>query len=435
MLKKELQETFYNTYIRDLKPIEISDDTIVFEVPQKFLIDAIENKYYPLIRKAIIETTGKEFRLHFYTTGQYKPKETAAPKETKEKSGHVSNLSEKYTFDSFVVGESNRFAYSAAKAVAAKPGKSFNPLFIYGDSGLGKTHMLHAIGNEITSRSPNKKVLYVSAETFISEFISAIENRKTEAFKNKYRKIDVLLMDDIQFLSNKEALQNEFFYTFNSLYELGKQIVVTSDRPPKEVSILEERIKTRFQCGIIVDIQTPDFETKVAILNKKSSEKDIEISNDVLEYISRHTGGNVRELEGIINYILMFKEETDGSGKDVSSGKVTINLVKDALRHLESNTNEVTPKLIIDVISRYYNVSVDDLLSGKRNKEFAYPRQIAMYFCRVLTDYSFPEIAEFFNGKNHTTIMHGYNKICDTASVDKELRSQLEEIENTITGS
>lgn len=433
VLKKELQETFFNTYIRELKPVDLCDNTVIFEVPQKFLIDTIESKYYPLIRKTIIDVTGMEFRLHFYVTGEYKPKEAApAPKEVKEKTGYASLLSEKYTFESFVVGDSNRFAYSAAKAVAARPGKAFNPLFIYGSSGLGKTHMLHAIGNEIAAKSPNKKILYVSSESFLTEFINSIENKKMEAFKNKYRKVDVLLMDDIQFLSNKEALQNEFFYTFNALYELGKQIVVTSDRPPNEVSILEERIRTRFQCGLIVDIQSPDFETKIAILNKKSSEKDIEISNDVLSYISRHTGSNVRELEGIINYILMFKDQGGDPFDDVSSGNVTISVVKDALRHLESNATEVTPKIIIDVISRYYNVSVDDILSGKRNKEIAYPRQIAMYFCRLLTDYSYPELGDFFNGKNHTTIMHGYNKICDEASMDAELRSTLEELKNTI---
>lgn len=430
-LKKDLQETFFNTYIRELKPVDVTDDAVVFEVPQKFLIDTIESKYYPLIRKAIIETTGMEYRLHFYLTGEYKAKETAPVKEVKEKPVYSSYLSDRYTFDSFVVGDSNRFAYSAAKAVADKPGKSFNPLFIYGSSGLGKTHMLHAIGNEIANNFKGKKVLYVSSETFISEFINALENKKMDAFKNKYRKVDVLLMDDIQFLSNKEALQNEFFYTFNSLYELGKQIVVTSDRPPNEVSILEDRIRTRFQCGLIVDIQSPDFETKIAILNKKSSEKDVELSDDVLSYISRHTGSNVRELEGIINYILMFKNQESGVSES-SFGRPTINVVKDALRHLESNTQDVTPKVIIDVISRYYNVSVDDLLSGKRNKEIVFPRQIAMYFCRILTDYSYPEIAEVFKGRNHTTIMHGVNKITDTASIDSELRSTLEELKNTI---
>lgn len=430
ILKKEIQDTFYNTYILELQPVEITEEAMIFEVSQRFFIDTIESKYYPIIRNAVIKVTGQEYRLHFYLKGEYKPKE----EKPKLKPHFESHLNPKFTFDSFVIGDSNRMACAGASAVASKPGNAYNPLFIYGSSGLGKTHLMHAIGNDILERDPNKKVLYVSSETFTTEFISALEHKKVEEFKNKYRKIDVLLMDDIQFLSNKESLQNEFFYTFNALYEIGKQIVVSSDRPPNEISVLEERIRTRFACGLIVDVQAPDFETKIAILNKKSSENDITISEDVLEYISRHTGSNVRELEGILNYIVMFKSQ--GSSSNKSDERITINAVKDALRHLQSNTTtEVTPKIIIDVVSRYFNVSVADIMSGKRSKEIAYPRQIAMYFCRTLTDYSFPEIGEFFNGKDHTTIMHGYKKINDSASVDSDLRATLEDLKNTIVSA
>ena len=430
ILKKEIQDTFYNTYILELQPVEITEEAMIFEVSQKFFIDTIESKYYPIIRNTVIKVTGREYRLHFYLKGEYKPKE----EKPKLKVHFESHLNPKFTFDSFVIGDSNRMACAGASAVASKPGNAYNPLFIYGSSGLGKTHLMHAIGNDILERDPDKKVLYVSSETFTTEFISALEHKKVEEFKNKYRKIDVLLMDDIQFLSNKESLQNEFFYTFNALYEIGKQIVVSSDRPPNEISVLEERIRTRFACGLIVDVQAPDFETKIAILNKKSSENDITISEDVLEYISRHTGSNVRELEGILNYIVMFKSQ--GSSNNKSDERITINAVKDALRHLQSNsTTEVTPKIIIDVVSRYFNVSVSDIMSGKRSKEIAYPRQIAMYFCRTLTDYSFPEIGEFFNGKDHTTIMHGYKKINDSASVDSDLRATLEDLKNTIVSA
>ena len=429
ILKKEIQDTFYNTYILELKPVDITDEAMNFEVSQKFFIDTIESKYYPIIRNAVIKVTGQEYRLHFYLAGEYKPKE----EKPKIKSSFDTHLNSKFTFDSFVIGDSNRMACAGASAVASKPGNAYNPLFIYGSSGLGKTHLMHAIGNDIISRDPNKKVLYVSSETFTTEFISALEHKKVEEFKNKYRKIDVLLMDDIQFLSNKESLQNEFFYTFNALYEIGKQIVVSSDRPPNEISVLEERIRTRFACGLIVDVQAPDFETKIAILNKKSSENDIAISEDVLEYISRHTGSNVRELEGILNYIVMFKSQ--GARNEASDGRITINVVKDALRHLQSNTTEVTPKIIIDVVSRYFNVSVSDIMSGKRSKEIAYPRQIAMYLCRILTDYSFPEIGEFFNGRDHTTIMHGYKKINDSASINSDLRVTLEDLKNTIVSA
>lgn len=424
LLKEEIQDTFFNTYIMELKPIDLTDEAIIFEVSQKFFLDTIESKFYPSIRNAVISVTGREYRLHFYLPGAYKP----AAEKPKARSFFDSHLNPRYTFESFVTGDSNRMACAGALAVASKPGLAYNPLFIYGSSGLGKTHLMHAIGNQILSTNPTKKILYVSSETFTNEFIFALEHKRVEEFKNKYRKIDVLLMDDIQFLSNKESLQNEFFYTFNALYEIGKQIVVSSDRPPNEISVLEERIRTRFACGLIVDVQAPDFETKIAILNKKSSENDITISSDVLEYIARHTGSNVRELEGILNYIVMFKSQD----KKENGNHITINIVKDALRHLQSNTNEVTPKIIIDVVSRYFNVSVPDLLSGKRSKEIAYPRQIAMYLCRILTDYSFPEIGEFFNGKDHTTIMHGYKKINDNASVNSDLRVTLEDLKNTI---
>ncbi len=429
VLKDKIQDTFYNTYILELKPVDITKDALIFEVSQRFFIDTIESKYYPIIRNAVIEVTGQEYRLHFYLTGEYKVKDTAVA-ENHAAVAFDSRLNPRYTFESFVVGDSNRMACAGAHAVATMPGSSYNPLVIYGGSGLGKTHLMHAIGNYIVHHNPSKKVLYVSSESFTTEFIFALEHRRVEEFKNKYRNIDVLLMDDIQFLSNKESLQNEFFYTFNALHELGKQIVVSSDRPINELSTLEERIRTRFSWGLIVDVQAPDFETKIAILNKKSYEKDITFSQDVIDYIARHTGCNVRELEGILNYILMFKNQDFVND---SNKIITINVVKDALRHLQSNaTTEITPKIIIDVVSRYFNISVDDIMSGKRNKEIAMPRQIAMYFCRLLTDYSFPEIGSFFNGKNHTTIMHGYNKINDMASMDADLRATLDDIENTI---
>ncbi len=431
ILKEKIQDTFYNTYILELKPVDITNDALIFEVSQKFFIDTIESKYYPVIRNAVIDVTGQEYRLHFYLTGEYKTKEEKEVKSNR--AAFESHLNPRYTFDSFVVGDSNRMACAGAHAVASKPGCSYNPLVIYGSSGLGKTHLLHAIGNYIIQNDPDKKVLYVSSESFTTEFIFALEHRKVEEFKNKYRNVDVLLMDDIQFLSNKESLQNEFFYTFNALHELGKQIVVSSDRPINEISVLEERIRTRFSWGLIVDVQAPDFETKIAILNKKSYEKDITFSQDVLDYIARHTGCNVRELEGILNYILMFKNQEFNEN---SHKNITINVVKDALRHLQSNTtSEITPKIIIDVVSRYFNISVEDIMSGKRNKEVAHPRQIAMYLCRILTDYSFPEIGAFFNGKNHTTIMHGFNKINDMASINAELRDTLEDLKSTIVSA
>jgi len=425
----------YNTWLAPLTIHHIEEDAGIIYLAwpnQAKLITHINDHYLTQIENALNSSTDKKYRVVIKPDKEYEITkiDTSRMKNT---FNQEKLFNPRFNFENFIVGNSNKYAHAVSVAVAESPGDIYNPLFIYGGSGLGKTHLMQSIGVHIIRNNPQSKVLYVSSEMFTTEFIFALEHRKVEEFKNKYRNIDVLLMDDIQFLSNKESLQNEFFYTFNALHELGKQIVVSSDRPINELSTLEERIRTRFSWGLIVDVQAPDFETKIAILNKKSYEKDINFSQDVLDYIARHTGCNVRELEGILNYILMFKNQ---DFMDNSHKNITINVVKDALRHLQSNaTTEITPKIIIDVVSRYFNISVDDIMSGKRNKEIALPRQIAMYFCRILTDYSFPEIGDFFNGKNHTTIMHGYNKINDMASMDADLRATLDDIESTIVSA
>ncbi len=420
-LSTDIQQTMYNAYIMSISPLDITEDTIMFEVPENFLLNTIESKFYPFIRNAITTNTGKEYKLHFYLPGQYKKRE---PEQTVQTNLFNSHLNKRYTFESFITGNSNRMAYAAAVAISSSPGKTYNPFFIYGQSGLGKTHLMHAIGNEILKEDPTKKVLYVTSETFTNEFIEALEHRTNDEFRNKYRKIDVLLIDDIQFISRRERTQEEFFYTFNSLYNDGKQIVVSSDRPLNEISILEERLRTRFAWGLIADVQAPDFETKVAILSKKATENNINLDKEILDYIGYYTGNNIRELEGVINHLTI----SSSQGR-----KLDMTLAKEALRHLQkTDTKEVTPKIIIDVVSRYYNLKVEDLLSKKRNRELAFPRQIAMYLCRELSNLSFPEIGDAFGGKNHTTIMYAYEQISGKAKESTELSDILEELKKSI---
>ena len=315
-------------------------------------------------------------------------------------------------------------AYAAAVAISDSPGTAYNPLFIYGQSGLGKTHLMHAIGNQIVKNDPSKKVLYVTSEIFTNEFIEAIANKKNNEFRNKYRKIDVLLIDDIQFISKMERTQEEFFYTFSSLYEDKKQIVISCDSPLNKIEILEDRLRTRFGWGLIVDIQVPDFETKVAILNRKASENSIDVDNEILDYIAYYTSDNIRELEGVINHLSMSLMQ----GKEI-----TLNLAKEALKHYQkSDMHEIDSSVIIDSVSRYFNLSVDDILSKKRTKELVFPRQISMFLCRNLTNMSYPDIGKAFNGRDHTTVMYACEQISKQVEINPELKHIMDELKKNI---
>lgn len=420
-LSDDIQPTMYNAYIMSINPLDISDDMITFEVPESFIRNTIENKFYPQIRNSIIKCTGKEYKLQFFLTGEYKKKEKPIVTII---NNFKSNLNQRYTFESFITGSSNRMAYAASIAVSEKPGKAYNPFFMYGQSGLGKTHLMHAIGNFIVENNPHKKVLYVTSETFTNEFIEAIEQRRNEDFRNKYRTVDVLLVDDIQFISKRERTQEEFFNTFNALYNEGKQIVVSSDRPINEINILEDRLRTRFAWGLIADVQAPDFETKVAILKRKADENNLELENNLYDHIAFQTGNNIRELEGVINHLTI----SSSQGR-----KLDFSLVNEALRHLQkSATKEITPELIIDVVSRFYNLSVEDILSKKRNKEIAFPRQVAMYLSRELSNYSFPEIGNSFGGKNHTTVMYAHEQISLKIKDNSSLLETIEDIKKSL---
>ena len=336
------------------------------------------------------------------------------------------NLIPKYTFDTFVIGNSNRFAHAACVAVAESPAKAYNPLFLYGGVGLGKTHLMHAIGHHIIDENKDIKVVYVSSEKFTNELINSIKDDKNEEFRNKYRNIDILLIDDIQFIAGKERTQEEFFHTFNSLHEANKQIIISSDRPPKEIPTLEDRLRSRFEMGLITDIQAPDFETRIAILRKKAQIENINVSNDVMSYIATNIKSNIRELEGALTRVVAYSSLTN---KEIS-----IDLAMEALKDIVMNHDikDVSIKKIKDAISSMFGISIEDIDSKKRTRSIAYPRQIAMYLSRELTDLSLPKIGQEFGGRDHTTVLHAYDKISlaiknneDTKKIVDKLLSKL----------
>ncbi|MBZ9621303.1 MULTISPECIES: chromosomal replication initiator protein DnaA, partial [Clostridium] len=338
-----------------------------------------------------------------------------------------ATLNPKYTFDSFVIGNSNRFAHAASLAVAESPAKAYNPLFIYGGVGLGKTHLMHAIGHYILSNNPKSKVVYVSSEKFTNELINSIKDDKNVEFRNKYRNVDVLLIDDIQFIAGKERTQEEFFHTFNDLHEANKQIILSSDRPPKEIPTLEDRLRSRFEWGLIADIQPPDFETRIAILKKKADVENLNIPNEVMVYIATKIKSNIRELEGALIRIVAFSSLTNK--------EIGIDLASEALKDIISsrNSKQVTIELIQDIVSSYFNLKVEDFKSSRRTRNITFPRQIAMYLCRKLTDMSLPKIGEEFGGRDHTTVIHACEKISKGLKEDENLQDNVAELTKKIS--
>ncbi len=421
-LKATIPSVHYNSFISALTLKDFKDDVVYFTVPDPFFLTIIEKKYHDVIRNTLIEVTKRYLTVQFFDASKYE--EQKEEQEKAEEGSFETHLNKQFTFDSFIIGNNNRMACAAALAIADSPGTAYNPFFIYGQSGLGKTHLMHAIGNQILANDPTKKILYVSSETFTTEFVDAITHKKNDEFRNKYRNIDVLLIDDIQFLSKMERTQEEFFYTFNALYESKRQIVISCDTPLNKLEVLEDRLRTRFACGLIADVQAPDYETKVAILNQKASEKDLEVDNEILDYIASYTGENIRELEGVINHLSLALHQ----GREI-----TMNLAKEALKHIAVNDlHKITAGVIIDDVSRFFNISVDDLMSKKRTKELVFPRQIAMYLCRTLTEMSYPDIGKAFNGKDHTTVMHACEQISKQVETNPDLQRTMDEIKRNI---
>lgn len=339
-----------------------------------------------------------------------------------------AQLNPKYTFDTFVIGNSNRFAHAASLAVAEAPAQAYNPLFIYGGVGLGKTHLMHAIGHYILDQNPDTKVVYVSSEKFTNELINSIRDDRNNEFRNKYRNVDVLLVDDIQFIAGKESTQEEFFHTFNALHDANKQIIISSDRPPKEIPTLEDRLRSRFEWGLISDIQPPDLETRIAILKKKAKVENIDVPDDVMLYIASKIKSNIRELEGALIRIVAYSSLTNK--------KITTELAEEALKDIisEDRPREVNVDLIKKIVSDEYKIRIEDFNSRKRTRAIAYPRQIAMYLTRELTDLSLPKIGDEFGGRDHTTVMHAHDKITEDILSSEEFKEKIENIVSNIKG-
>lgn len=421
----------YNTWIAPLTVYEVKDDTVYILVKLRASLEHIEEKYLLPFKVCIAEVTGTEYEVAFVTDNQtviQEKKENIIKKSKANAVFEKANLNPKYTFDTFVVGSNNSFAHAASLAVAESPGEAYNPLFIYGGVGLGKTHLMHSIAHFILENDPSKNVLYVTSETFTNELIEALKAGKTGSelamtkFREKYRNNDVLLIDDIQFIIGKESTQEEFFHTFNHLHVSGKQIIISSDKPPKDIETLEARLRTRFEWGLIADISSPDYETRMAILRKKEELDGLEryhIPDDVMQYIANNIKSNIRELEGSLNKLIALS--------NLENKPIDIPLAAEALKDMISpdDNRAVTPELILDIVSEHFNVPISDLKGKKRNAEIVLPRQIVMYLCRVLTDTSLKAIGAFLGGKDHASVTHGIKKIEAEIKTDEALHNTV----------
>ncbi|MDQ2910585.1 MAG: chromosomal replication initiator protein DnaA [Actinomycetota bacterium] len=420
-LRGALNETTYRTWFGHVEGLELNGDEFVLAVPNDFTRDWIEGHFIGLIRAAVGDSTGHERQI------QLAVKEVAgepvAPVEAHRREGLGIGFNSKYTFDSFVIGSSNRFAHAAALAVAEAPAQAYNPLFIYGGTGLGKTHLLQAIVQYVSEHQSELSVRYVTSETFMNDFINALRDKRIEGFKQRYRAYDLLLIDDIQFFEHKERIQEEFFHTFNSIYEAGGQIVISSDRPPKEISTLEERLRSRFEWGLITDIQPPDLETRIAILRKKVKTDHIHVPDPkVLEFIAGRISSNIRELEGALTRVVAFSSLT--------GRPMTEDLAQDVLKDVfpQGEVRQVTIERIQELVSERFSLSLEELCGDRRSQNIVYPRQVAMYLSRELTDSSLPKIGKQFGGRDHTTVIHATSKIARMIREDRSVYNLVQEL-------
>ncbi len=405
LLKDEMSNISFITWINPLEIEEWNDNEIIFKVSSTFQRDVIEKKYYDLIFNTFKYLTNKEYKIKTHCLeGEEELNFVSSNNNQNSSATNASGLNPHYTFDTYVVGSNNRFAQAAALAVAEAPATSYNPLFLYGGVGLGKTHLMHAIGNEIMQNFTDKKVLYVTSEKFTNEFINCIKDNKNEQFRNKYRNIDVLLIDDIQFIAGKERVQEEFFHTFNTLHENGCQIIMSSDKPPKDMDNLEDRLKSRFEWGLIADISNADYETRLAILRKKVQLENIIIDDNILSNIAIKVDSNIRELEGTLNKIL--------AKASLTHSPISMELAEQCINDVISKKEKViSAEYIQEIVSKYFNISLRDIKSSKRSNDIAYPRQIAMFLCRDLANMPFTKIGDAFGKRDHTTVMHACSKI------------------------
>lgn len=432
-MEKVLTPQTFNTWIKPIRFFAAKNNSIVLAVPNKFIQEWIKEKYLALIQEAVSSLTDAKFQLEFKVVEKNEaekapgakeatPQKEARPAKEKAKNADIiSSLNPKYTFDTFVCGGSNQFAHAASQAVANNPATSYNPLFIYGGVGLGKTHLLTAIGNHIIQKNRNALVCYYTSEKFMNELINCLRYSKMEQFRNKFRSMDVLLIDDVQFIAGKERTQEEFFHTFNALYESHKQIVVTSDKFPKDIPGLEERLRSRFEWGLIADIQPPDVETKVAILKKKAELDGIDLPDDVALFLTSSSTSNVRELEGMLIRL--------GAYGSLTGNEITLNMAREVLKDIiVDKSKDISVEIIQKYVADHFKIKVTELKSEKRLKALVVPRQIAIYLCRELTKASYPEIGEKFGGKDHSTIIHSVKKIDKQISQDLEIKGTVENL-------
>ena len=399
----------FNIHIKTAVPVCFENSTFTISVATSINKNLVEYRYKKYIESSLEKVTGAKISLAVLVGDANELKQEIESKQNSEydNSEIISSdgLNSKYTFENFVQGSSNLYAYTAAEQVANHPGESNNPLFIYGNSGLGKTHLMQAIGNKIKANNPNAKIIYVSSENFMNEFITSIREKTGDKFRNKYRAADALLVDDVQFLKNKEATQDEFFHTFNELYLAKKQIVISSDKPPKDMETLEERIRSRFECGLTADIGSPDYETRMAILRRKEEMDNFHLDDEILKYIATNIKSNIRELEGALNKLLAYS--------NLEQTEITMEVAMKELQNIISpdKPREITPQLIIDVVCEHFHITKEQMISKSRSNDIAKPRQIAMYLCKNMTGVSLENIGELLGGRDHSTVIHGINKV------------------------
>jgi chromosomal replication initiator protein len=430
----ELSEVSFDTWIRPLEVYGVDGNKLYILVPSEQMgLSYIKKKYYLPLKVAIAEITGTQYDIEFILPDQTDSLHLKGKKSTKKKSviakSDHSNLNPNYTFDTFVVGNNNRFAQSAALAVAESPGEAYNPLYISGGPGLGKTHLMHSIGHFILDQKPDTKVIYVTSEEFTNEVIESIRNGNASSmtkFRDKYRTVDVLMIDDIQFIIGKESTQEEFFHTFNALQTQGKQIILTSDKPPKEMETLEERIRSRFEWGLMADIGVPDYETRMAILRKKTESDKFDIDDNVLDYIANNIKSNIRELEGALNKLLAYH--------NLENVDITMEIAEKELANIitPDKPREITPQLIIEVVSEHFHITVDQMISKNRSSDIAKPRQIAMYLCKNMSSTSLDTVGALLGGRDHSTIIHGVKKISEEYENNETTRALIETIKKKI---
>lgn len=429
-----LSDISYNTWVKPLNFYKVENDVVTIVIPsdQAHALKYITTKFKSYFQVTISEMMDHTYDISFILESDIKSDETPNHAVPNSITHERANLNSKYRFDTFVVGNNNKFAHSASLAVAEAPGETYNPLYLYGGAGLGKTHLMHSIGHFILNQNPDKKVLYVTSEQFTNEVIESIRSGNAanmNKFREKYRTVDVLLIDDVQFIIGKESTQEEFFHTFNVLHSAGKQIILSSDKPPKEMETLEERFRSRFEWGLIADIQPPDYETRMAILKKNAENYPREINEDIFKYIATNIKSNIRELEGAYNKVIAFSK--------LNNVEITLDNVEEALKDIISPNakRQITPKIIIDIVADHFGITYEDIISKRRNSELVQPRQICMYLCRKLTDESLQSIGKALGKKDHTTVIHGIDKITEEIQTNNEIKNRIDIIMKKINPS